>query len=557
VIRDQLRQAVAAAAERAVASGALPSVPLPEVAIETPADPRNGDYATSLALKLRKATSLDPLAIATAIAERIELPPETARVEVARPGFINFTLCAAWLQRQPAEILRQGERYGCVDLGAGRRAQVEFISANPTGPLHIGAGRNAALGDALASVLAHAGYRVEREYYINDAGTQTERLSASVYARYRQKLGQAVEFPADGYPGEYISELAERMVERFGDSLLPGKTDEQAALETIGQASEQVILEWIRQDVAKLHVSFDTWFSERSLYQSGLVERVLRMLRERGLIYEKEGATWFAATKLGFEKDEVVIRSSGRSTYFLSDIAYHYDKLAVRKFDWSIDVWGADHQGQVPRVKAALQALDIDPSRFSVVLYQLVSVMRGGQQVRMGKRAGTYITLSEVIDEVGADAVRFFLVATSANAMMKFDLDLARKQSSENPVHYVKYAHARTAGVLRNAAGIDYRDADTRLLTTEPELTLLRKMVRLPEIVEDAAKMLAPHPLPYYAQDIAAALHIFYDTCRVLPSEREPIDPELTRARLQLIAACKVVLANTLHLIGVSAPESM
>ena len=550
MIRNQLRQAVLDAVEQARLDGALPDTPLPEVTLESPANPRMGDFATSLALKLRRATNLDPLVVANLIAERLGVSSDVARVEVARPGFINFTLADSWLQDQLGVILDAGERYGAVDLGEGRSAQVEYVSANPTGPLHIGAGRNAALGDALANVLAHAGYRVQREYYVNDAGTQTERLTASVMARYRQALGEAAELPTDGYPGEYVTDLGEQLAARHGRALLELPQDD--ALEAINRETAEIVLEWIRQDLARLNVRHDTWFSERSLYTSGLADQMLNALRERGLVVEREGAVWFTASDVGLEKDEVLIRSSGKPTYFFSDIAYHYDKLVVRGFDRAIDVWGADHHGQVPRVTAAIKALGTDPERFSVVLYQLVSLIRGGEQVRMGKRAGTYVTLSEVLDDVGADAVRFFLVASSPNAMMKFDLDLARQQSSENPVHYVKYAHARAAGVLRNAGTIDYSTANARLLTAEAELALLRMMIRLPEHVESAALNLTPHPLAYYAQEIAAALNVFYDTCRVISD-----DLELTRARLRLVAACKVVLANTLRLIGVSAPEQM
>jgi arginyl-tRNA synthetase len=549
VIRDVLRRAVGEAAERARADGALPDVPLPEVVIETPPKPELGDYATSLPLKLRRATGFDPLVIATTIAERVRLPDGVARVSVARPGFVNFTLTDAWLQDQAAEILRAGERFGSLTLGVGQRVQVEYVSANPTGPLHVGAGRNAALGDALANVLALAGYDIQREYYVNDAGTQAERLSASVFARYRQLLGEAAELPEDGYRGEYVSELAEEMLRRHGRTLVAPTPEHERQ---IGLEATQIVLEWVRQDLERLNVRFDQWFSEQTLYDRGLDRQVLAALRERGHVAERDGATWFTATDLGLDKDEVLIRSSGKPTYLLSDIAYHFEKLVVRGFDRVVDIWGADHHGQVPRLKGAMQALGVDSDRLSLLLYQLVSLMRGGEQVRMGKRAGTYVTLSEVIDEVGADAVRFFLVATSANAMMKFDLELARRQSSENPVHYVKYAHARAAGVLRNAGNVDLGAANPRLLTHASELALLRTMVRLPEIVEGAAQALAPHPLPYYAQEIAAALHVFYDTCRVISE-----DEELTRARLQLVAACKGVLANTLRLIGVSAPEQM
>lgn len=550
MIKDELREVLAAAIARAQDSGALPRVPVPEISLEHPPSEQFGDYASSVALKLARAARMPPLAVGGAITAHLELPVSVGLVQVASPGFINLYLSTDWLQRQVEEILRQGEGYGCLDLGHRASTQVEFVSANPTGPLHVGAGRNAAIGDSLARLLEAAGYAVQREYYVNDAGTQAERLSQSVFARYAQQLGRQVEFPQEGYPGEYVTDLARALIEQHGDRFL--QMPESEALIEVGRLAAQRVLEWIAEDLAAMNVRFDRWFSERSLYDSGLAARVLAMLRERGYVVEREGAIWFTSSDLGHDKDEVLIRRSGQPTYFMSDIAYHYDKLVERAFERVIDIWGSDHQGQVPRLKAALKALDIDPDRLTMILYQLVNVVRDGKPVRMGKRSGTYVTLREVLDEVGSDAVRFFLVSRSADAMMDFDLELAKRQSNENPVYYVQYAHARIASILRYAGDLDYRDGQVSMLTHPAELALVRKMLQLPEVVETAALNLAPHHLPFYAQDLAGVFHAFYKQCRVVSEDRA-----LSLARLKLVAACKQVLATTLRLIGVSAPEEM
>ncbi|MBI4491589.1 MAG: arginine--tRNA ligase [Chloroflexi bacterium] len=550
MIKEDIRQLLAEAIERAQRNGALPAVPVPEINLDHPPDEQFGDYASSIALKLKRAAGMAPMAIAGAISANLELPRSISLVQVAAPGFINFHLSTEWLQEQVEAVLRAGEQHGQIPLGKGERVQVEFVSGNPTGPLHIGSGRNGALGDSLARVLRAAGYDVQREYYINDAGTQAERLSASVYARYAQLLGREVEFPQDGYPGEYVVDLARALVEAQGDRFL--HLPQEEATREVGRLASERVLAWIREDLAAMNVAYDRWFSERSLYESGLFTQVLQLLRSRGYVAEREGAVWFTSSDLGHEKDEVLVRRNGQPTYFASDIAYHYEKFVQRTFARVIDVWGADHQGQVPRLKAALKALDIDPDRLTVILYQLVNVVREGKPVRMGKRTGTYVTLREVLDEVGPDPIRYFLVARSPEATMDFDLDLAKKQSDENPVFYVQYAHARTASILRYAGELDYRVGDVALLQAEPELALIRKMVQLPELVEIAAQGLAPHHLPFYAQDIARVFHSFYTQCRVVSE-----DVALSRARLKLVAACKLVLANTLHLIGVSAPEEM
>lgn len=544
---------LAQAASQAQQLGKLPSVALPEVAVERPQNPEHGDYASSFPLKLARATGVSPLAIAEDMVGLIVPSPEIDTITVAPPGFINFTLKTDWLTGQVDSILAAGDAYGNVDLGQGSRVQLEFVSVNPTGPLHVGHGRGAILGDALANVLTATGYKVEKEYYINDAGSQVDAFYRTLYARYQQCLGIEAEVPTDGYLGGYMIDLAKDIIAETGDRFLA--LPEPEAVLQLGQLGLDKMIKLIRSDLELLGVTFDVWFSERSLYDSGQYQTALSRLRQGGYIGEKEGATWFVSTALGEDKDNVVVRGDGSPTYFASDIAYHYDKFLVRKFDRVINIWGADHQGHVSRMKAVVGALGIAPERLKVIISQLVTLRRGEELVRISKRSGDIITLREVVVEVGADACRFFFLSRSADSQMDFDLELAKKQSVDNPVYYVQYAHARIASILRLAQqrGIDYGDGDVALLTTEPELTLIRKMLLLPEIVEVVAHTLEPHHLAYYAQDLATVFHSFYTQCRVVSRD----DEVLTKARLKLVAAAKLVLAKTLHLMGMTAPESM
>ena len=550
MIRDDLRRQLAEAVERAMAAGALPRVAVPEISLEHPPNPDLGDYASPLAMKMARSVGRSPLEIAGAITAHVEPTSAVAVVETARPGFINFHLATAWLQQQVDQVLQEGSAFGGSQLGGGASIQVEYVSANPTGPLHVGAGRNAALGDTLSNVLQLCGYAVEREYYVNNAGSQIDALARSVYARYCQQLGRDEPLPEDGYPGEYIEDLARTMVGQQGERFL--ELPREQALQEIGRLATERVIGWIRDDLAGMNVRFDRWFYEQELFDSGLFERAMGLLREQGYVTEREGAIWFTTSELGEDKDNVLIRSNGQPTYFASDVAYHYDKFLLRGFDRVVNVWAADHQGHVPRMKAMARALGIDPDRLTIVVYQLVNLVREGKPVRMGKRTGTYVTLREALDEVGPDALRFFLVARSADAMMDLDLDLAKKQASDNPVYYVQYAHARIASLLRRAGETPYDSGDVGLLQHPAELALIRSMCLLPELVETAALQLAPHHLPFYAQDLARAFHTFYDQCQVVSD-----DEVLTWARLKLVAACKLTLANTLRLIGVSAPEQM
>ena len=552
MIKHEIENLIAKAVQRAQEAGELPSVPVPEVTVERPQRPDHGDYACSLPLRLARAARLGPLDLAQAIAKYIETGEALAAVEAVPPGFINFRLSLAWLASQIDVVLQAGPTFGDVPLGQGRRLQVEYVSANPVGPLHVGNGRGLALGDTLARVLAAAGYQVQREYLVNDAGTQTATFAATLYARYQQLFGRQAEVPEAGYPGEYMVQLARELKEEHGDSLLrPPGEPYPPELHDLGVAK---MLEVIRGDLAAVGVHYDNWFSERSLYASSTYSKALALVKERGYVAEREGAVWFVSSALGEEKDNVLVRSSRAPTYFASDVAYHYDKFLLRGFDRVINVWGADHQGHVPRMKAAVAALGVDPERLTIIIYQLVTLKRGGEVVRLSKRTGEIITLREVVEEVGADAARYNFVARAADSHMEFDLELAKRQSSENPVYYVQYAHARIAGILAHAAERfpDFSDGDVSLLTHESELALIRKMLLLPELVESIAVSLEPHQLPYYAVELATAFHDFYEKCRVVSD-----DTALSKARLKLVAAAKLALGRALDLMGMSAPERM
>jgi arginyl-tRNA synthetase len=551
-LKQKLKEMLTQAAADAQQSGRLPGVTLPEIVIERPQNPEHGDYASSLPLKLARATRAKPMAIAEEMIGLTKPIPEIESVVVATPGFINFRLKDDWVAQQVESVLQAGETYGNINLGQGDRVQLEFVSVNPTGPLHVGHGRGAILGSALANVMAAAGYDVEKEYYVNDAGNQINAFYNTLYARYKQCLGTDSEIPADGYQGSYMIDLAKEIVSQEGDRFL--KMPEPEAVPSLGKIGLEKMIDQIKADLELMEVSFDVWFSEQGLYNNGQFQTVMDQLRQGGYLAEKEDATWFVSTALGEDKDNVVIRSDGTPTYFAADIAYHYNKFLERKFDKVINIWGADHQGHVSRMKAVVGALGIDPGRLQVLISQMVTPRRGGEIVRISKRSGDIITLREVVEEVGRDASRFFFLARSANSQMDFDMELAKKQSAENPVYYVQYAHARIASILRLAIekGITFDDGDVSLLASEPELILIRKLILLPELVETIARTLEPHHLTYYAQDLATVFHSFYKQCRVV-SRNEA----LTKARLKLVKATQTVLAKTLHLMGITAPERM
>lgn len=554
MLRETVADLFAAAVRAAQAAGDLPPFDPPPVEIQRPRSVEHGDFATNVAMQLARPARMAPLPIAGAIARHVAAADFVGSVAVAPPGFINLTLADAWLAGRVDAVRAAGMGFADVDLGRGRSLQVEFVSANPTGPLHVGGARNAAIGDTLARVLDACGYRVQREYYLNDAGSQMVKFGASVYARYCQGLGRDVPLPEDGYPGAYIADYAARIQAVEGDRFLD--LEPEAAARELGRLAVQAVVGDLEAVLARIRCRFDTWFSEQSLYDSGAFDRVMRDLRAQGVTFERDGAEWLATSRFGGDRDEVLVRSSGQPGYYASDVAYHHDKFVVRGFDRVVDVWAVDHQNQARRMPFLMRALGLDPERLSIVLYDLVKVVEGGAEVKMSKRRGTFIALEDVLEEIDADAVRFMMLTRSNEQVIELDLDLARQQSNDNPVYYVQYGHARICSILRVAAerGLgDFEGGDVARLRHPAELALIRQMLRLSDVLEKVAADLAPHHLPHYAQELARAFHFFYHDCQVV----DPADPDLSRARLKLVDAARIALARVLDLMGMHAPEQM
>jgi arginyl-tRNA synthetase len=527
---------------------------LPDIEVTKPRQKEHGDYATNVALALGAAGGRNPREVAEIL--RRHFPPSelVASVEVAGPGFLNFTVAHGWLYRVIGEIERLGEDYGRSEADRPEQVQVEFVSTNPTGPLHVGHGRGAAVGDSLAGVLEAAGHRISREYYVNDAGTQAELFGASVEAWYLQRFGRPGQVPEDGYHGEYVSELAAEIADELGDSLLELPADERRR--RLAEEGMRRELGGIRATLDRFGVRFDQWVHESTFHTEGRIEAAIDRLRELGHAYEKDGAVWFRAERFGDEKDRVLIRSTGEPTYFAADCAYLLHKFE-RGFDRLVYVWGADHHGTVKRVEGAAEAYGFDPDRLEFILTQLVALYRGGEQARMSKRAGDLVTLDELLDEVGPDAARFTLLSRSSDTPLDFDIELAKRQSLDNPVYYVQYAHARIANLIAYAehqgtSMLPFDQIAPEELTHPTELDLLRRLADAPERIRVAAALRAPYRLTRYAEELAADFHRFYTECRVVTE-----DLALTQARLHLSAATRQVLANVLGLLGVSAPESM
>jgi arginyl-tRNA synthetase len=553
----------------AIDAGELSLAKAPDPALERPRDPSHGDWATSVALRSAKSAGMNPRAVAEIVSARIAGHADVDAVEIAGPGFINIRLSAAALQRVLREARVSGLDFGKSDAGAGRRVQVEFVSANPVGPMHVGHGRWAALGDSMARVLVHAGWSVEREFYVNDAGVQMDIFAKSVAARYLELCGQTVTFEPEWYQGSYIAEIARGIFSAEGDAWVDRPAQERES--HLKETAYVAVLEHLKHVLHGMGVDFDVWFSERTLHEPvaggpTAIERGIQSLREAGYIYDLDGALWFRSTDFGDDKDRVLVKADGDYTYFAADIAYHKNKFD-RGFDRVINIWGADHHGYVARMKAAAAALGHE-GQLDVVIGQLVNLFRNGEAVRMSKRTGEMVTFEELLDEVGADAARYWFLRRNTDQPVDFDIELARTQSADNPVFYVQYAHARICSILRKAAGDELAaahataaalsaefvagDADLSLLTEPSELALMRKLSEFSEIVEGAATDLAPYRLTRYAEELAAAFHQFYTLCRVMTD-----DPALTTARLYAVDATRSVLETVLALLGVSAPERM
>jgi arginyl-tRNA synthetase len=556
--RRGIKDAVMEALGRCVADGALPGEPIPAFTVEVPADRAHGDFATNVALISAKAFRMPPRKIAQAVIDRLELgdtPYE--RAEIAGPGFINFFLSQAWYASVIEAVIREGDEYGRTDYGNGEKVMVEYVSANPTGPMHMGNARGGALGDCLASVLDWAGYDVTREFYVNDAGNQIDKFGLSLEARYLAiyKGEENVAFPEDGYHGDDVKQRAAEFAEINGDKYV-GTSAEERRKALIAYALEKNI-EKLRTDLLRYRIKYDNWFRESTLHNDGELDDVIELLKSKGLTYEKDGALWYKATEFGDEKDEVLVRGNGVPTYFAADIAYHRNKFEKRGFARVIDVWGADHHGHVARLKGAMNAIGLDGSRLDVVLTQLVRLMRGGEVVRMSKRTGKAISLDDLLEEVPVDAARFFFNLREANSHLDFDLDLAVERSAQNPVYYVQYAHARIWSIIKNlrAEKIERRDCtpeEFERLDTPEEKELIRHLAELPDCIVDSAKAYDPARMTRYVFELAGKFHKFYNACYVR-GEDEP----LMQARLNLCYCVRDVINNVLGLLKITAPETM
>lgn len=545
-IKEEIKQAL-------VKANLAKEEEIPDIILEKPKVKAHGDYATNIAMQMARVAKQAPRKIAEEIVQHLDTGKAMIeKIDIAGPGFINLFLDNGYLTKLIEQILAEKETYGRVNTGKGHKVLVEFVSANPTGDLHVGHARGAAYGDALCNILDAAGYDVSREYYINDAGNQIHNLALSIEARYMQALGKEWDMPEDGYHGQDIIEIGKELAEKDGDKWVHVPEEERIAY--FREYGLKVELEKIKQDLANFDVHFDNWFSETSLYETNKVEATLEKLQEQEMIYEKDGATWLKSTKFGDDKDRVVIKNDGTYTYLTPDIAYHLNKLE-RGFETLINIWGADHHGYIPRMKAAIQALGYAPETLEVEVIQMVNLIEDGEKVKMSKRTGRALTLRQLMEEVGKDAMRYFFNTRSCDSHLDFDLDLARTQSNENPVYYVQYAHARICTMLEQAAekGIDFSGFDSSLLKNEKEIDLLKQLGDFPKTIADAAVKRAPHLVTQYVFDLSALLHSYYNAEKVINED----NLDLTKARLALMAAVKITIANALKLIGVHAPQKM
>ncbi len=554
-MKQKIKQLIYEALKEAHKKGKLPSSEFPDIQIEEPKSQVHGDFSTNAAMIMASSQKMSPRKIAEAITGNLgDRNQIISKVEIAGPGFINFYLKESSWYPVLFRIHEENARFGSSNLGKGEKIQVEFVSSNPTGPLHVGHGRGAAVGDSVGNILAFCGYDVEKEYYINDSGRQINTLGRSVFYRYRELFGEKIEFPATCYQGDYIRDIAIKIKDADGNKFL--EQDEETAVSYCARLAAKEILEGIRQDLDFFGVKFDVWFSEQSLYDSGKVESVINDFKKKEIVYKNEGALWFKTSDYGDEKDRVVVKKNGEKTYFASDIAYHQEKYE-RGFDLVIDVWGADHHGYIPRLTACVEASGKDRNQFQVILVQLVNLLRGGEPVAMSTRAGEFITLKDVISEVGRDAARFIFLTRHYDSPLDFDLELAKKKTSDNPVYYVQYVHARISSIIRKAAereisDIVIDDEAIAMIIQSEEVELMKALARYPETIENSAKLMEPHRITFFLMNLASLFHAYYNKHRVLTD-----DPLLSRGRLYLVAAVQKVIRNGLTLLGVSAPERM
>lgn len=552
-IKNILAAAIVAAAKKAIEQGTLKEGTLPEVLLEVPPQKEFGDFATNFAMQSARSLKCNPRMIAQAVIDNLDCT-YIARTEIAGPGFINFYLKQDWIYDMLAQIIAAGENYGNLQNECSEKIQLEYVSANPTGPLHVGHGRGAAVGSALANLMKAAGYDVTREYYINDAGNQINNLAASVNARYLELLGQKVEFPENGYHGHDIIETAERIIRIYGDKFL--QLTEPERLEQFRTIALKEKLAALKEDLAAFNCEFDEWFSEQTLHDADAIANACKLLRERGYLYEKDGALWLKATEHGDDKDRVVIRDNGVPTYFAADIAYHRNKFE-RGFDRVINLWGADHHGYIARMKAAVGALGYKPEQLEVLILQMVNLFRNGELVKMSKRTGQSVTLNELIEEVGTDAARFFFTMRSIDSQLDFDMTLATEKTNENPVYYIQYAHARICSIMRQLAEAEIKEipvSELKLsaLQAPEELALIKKLGEYPEMLQRSARDRAVHNVAHYVHELAGLFHSFYNQCRILGVEKDQ-----QQARIALVKTVGHVICHALGILGVSAPERM
>ncbi len=551
ILNGNLLQALGSAIE----NGELPPTQVSDAAIERPQNTQHGDFASSLPLKLAREMKMSPMAIGKILSKYIPEQGIIGESQLAPPGFVNLRLDSKWLLSQIHQIRDLKNSFGNLYVEERKKIQIEYVSANPTGRLHIAHARGAVIGSALAKLLKAAGHTVEEEYYLNDAGNQIDKFNKSLLTRYKQIAGLEIDLPEDAYPGEDIIDVAKSVWDDEGDRYL--RLDEDEAEESIGTKGIPKMIDGIKEDLESLRIKFDEWFSETSLYTQGEFETCMQLLNDKGFTTDRDGATWLESTKLGEDKDNVLIRTSGTPTYFASDIAYHYNKFDQRNFTEVIDVWGADHQGQIGRLRSALDALGIDSKKLKIIVVQMVRFKKGETSEKLSKRKGNVIPLIDLVNEIGADACRFLFLSRSNESQLEFDLDLAKKQSSENPVYYVQYGHARICSILRLAKekDIEFSDGDVSILGDPTELSLINKMLELPDVIETSVENLEAHHLPYYSMELATAFHTFYQNCRVVSSKKS--DLPTTKARLLLVDAARLVLGRCLNLMSMTAPDEM